>query len=77
MMKLVIPILFSVAAMILMAAALHFSKYRKRASGCCGGGTCELPAVQTDAAPAADHCEKHNGAFCEAHEADGCVCPDE
>jgi len=23
-----------------MLAALHFSQYRKRASGCCGGGHC-------------------------------------
>ena len=37
MIKILIPILFTVLAFGLFAAALHFAKYKKRnASGCCG-----------------------------------------
>lgn len=28
-------------ALVGFALSLHFSKYKKRASGCCGGGHCE------------------------------------
>jgi hypothetical protein len=38
-MKLIIPIIFMIVAVVFMAAALHISKYKKRkGSGCCGGG---------------------------------------
>lgn len=38
-MKLIIPIIITIVAVVFMAAALHFSKYKKRkGSGCCGGG---------------------------------------
>jgi hypothetical protein len=38
-MKFIIPIIVTIAAVVFMAAALHFSKYKKRkGSGCCGGG---------------------------------------
>lgn len=36
MMKLLIPILFTAAALTLFAAALYFAKYKKRTTGCCG-----------------------------------------
>ncbi|MBU1097190.1 MAG: hypothetical protein CVV23_03700 [Ignavibacteriae bacterium HGW-Ignavibacteriae-2] len=34
---------FSIFAIALVgfALSLHFSQYKKRASGCCGGGNCE------------------------------------
>jgi hypothetical protein len=36
-MKILVPIIFTIVAMVLMAAALHFAKYKKRKqSGCCG-----------------------------------------
>ena len=31
---------FFIFAFTLMAASLHFSKYKKRKEGCCGGGNC-------------------------------------
>lgn len=38
-MKFLIPIIITIVAVVFMAAALHFSKYKKRkGSGCCGGG---------------------------------------
>lgn len=38
-MNILIPILFCVVAVVIMGAALHFSKYKKRKSGCgCGRG---------------------------------------
>jgi hypothetical protein len=36
MMKLLIPILFFMVALAGMLAALHWSKYKRRPSGCCG-----------------------------------------
>jgi len=33
-------LLFSLLALSLMLAALHFSRYKKRPSGCCGGLHC-------------------------------------
>lgn len=36
MMKILIPILFFIVIMLGMLAALHWSKYKKRKSGCCG-----------------------------------------
>ena len=40
MTQILIVIGFFIVAFSLMAASLHFSKYKKRASGCCGGGNC-------------------------------------
>ena len=37
----IIVILFFILAFIGMALALHFSQFKKRSSGCCGGGHCE------------------------------------
>jgi hypothetical protein len=37
MMKLLIPIIFALTAFVLFIAALQFSRYKKRKSGCCGG----------------------------------------
>ncbi|NIM16492.1 MAG: hypothetical protein GTO45_31150 [Candidatus Aminicenantes bacterium] len=38
-MKFIIPIIITIVAVVFMAAALHFSKYKKRkGSGCCSGG---------------------------------------
>ena len=38
MIKLLIPILFGIAMIVFFAFSLHFSKYKRRKSGCCGGG---------------------------------------
>lgn len=38
-MKWFIPILFFMLALVGMAAALHFAKYKKRPNGCCGAHT--------------------------------------
>ena len=35
-MDFIIPIIFFMIALGLMLAALHFAKYKKRPSGCCG-----------------------------------------
>ncbi|MBL1213088.1 MAG: hypothetical protein HND52_07015 [Ignavibacteriae bacterium] len=40
MTQILIVIGFFIAAFSLMAVSLHFSKYKKRDSGCCGGGNC-------------------------------------
>jgi len=40
MIEYIIVFLLFVLAFSGMLAALHFSKYKKRASGCCGGGHC-------------------------------------
>ena len=37
----IVVFLFFIGAISLMLAALHFSRYKKRPSGCCGGGHCE------------------------------------
>ena len=39
-MQYLIPILFCISLVILMGVALHFSQYKKRTSGCCGGVHC-------------------------------------
>ena len=44
MLQYIILALFFLAAFVLMAAALHFSRYKKRPSGCCGGDHCDHPA---------------------------------
>ena len=41
-----------------MAAALHFSKYKKRGSGCCGG---DLPA-------------DYKGKICDKDDTRSCIC---
>jgi hypothetical protein len=41
MTQIIVVTLFFVAAFSLMAMALHFAKYKKGDSGCCGGGHCE------------------------------------
>ncbi len=41
MIQYIIAFLFFIAAISIMLAALHFSQYKKRPSGCCGGGHCE------------------------------------
>ena len=58
-MKLIIPIIFTIVAMVIMAAALHFSKYKKRGSGCCGGGT-----VSAD----------YTGKTCDENNTKMCIC---
>ena len=37
----IIAFLFFVLAISIMILALHFSQYKKRTSGCCGGGHCD------------------------------------
>lgn len=50
-------------AFVGMAASLHFSKYKKRASGCCGGGHCSTdgskPENHTCHARGLDLVERH------------------
>lgn len=57
-MKFIIPILFTIIAMVVMAAALHFSRYKKRGSGCCGG---DLPA-------------DYKGRICDKNDTQVCIC---
>ena len=57
-MKVIIPILFSIVAMVVMAAALHFSRYKKRGSGCCGG---DVPTG-------------YKGKICDKNETQICIC---
>jgi hypothetical protein len=40
MISYIIAFLFFIGAMALMLFALQFSQYKKRPSGCCGGGHC-------------------------------------
>ena len=40
MISYIIAFLFFIGAMALMLFALQFSRYKKRPSGCCGGGHC-------------------------------------
>jgi hypothetical protein len=40
MIQYLVILLFFLVAISLMLVGLHFSQYRKRASGCCGGGHC-------------------------------------
>ena len=35
-------VVFMLLAFGIMAAALHFSQYKKREESCCGGGTCSV-----------------------------------
>ena len=58
-MKLIIPIIFTIIAVGLMLGALHFSKYRKRKSGCCGGG---------------DACLDKAGKTCDENTGKACIC---
>lgn len=41
MIQYIVVFLFFIGAISLMLAALHFSRYKKRPSGCCGGGHCK------------------------------------
>lgn len=40
MTQIIVVALFFIIAFSLMAMALHFAKYKKGDSGCCGGGSC-------------------------------------
>jgi hypothetical protein len=44
--------------MVVMAAALHFSKYKKRGSGCCGG---DIP-------------DGYKGKICDKNATQMCIC---
>ena len=41
MLKILIVTVFFIVAFSLMAMALHFAKWKKKKSGCCGGGHCD------------------------------------
>ncbi len=41
MIQYIIAILFFLIAISIMILSLHFSKYKKKPSGCCGGGHCK------------------------------------
>ena len=63
-MKLIIPIIFMIVAIVFMGAALYFSKYKKRkGSGCCGGS--QLTAGYTGKACDEDDTKK---CICEINE---------
>ncbi|MBN2410870.1 hypothetical protein JXQ31_04195 [candidate division KSB1 bacterium] len=34
---------FFIVAFVFFGLSLHFSKYKRRKSGCCGGGHCDSP----------------------------------
>lgn len=40
MIQYIVALGFFMLVFVLMALALNFSKYKKRPSGCCGGGHC-------------------------------------
>lgn len=58
-MKLILPIIFAIVAIVFFAAALHFSQYKKRKSGCCGG---------------ADIVAGFTGKTCDEDESNSCIC---
>lgn len=58
-MKLIIPILFTLAAIAFFVFALHISQYKKRKSGCCGG---------------ADIIADSTGKTCDEDDAKSCIC---
>ena len=58
-MKVLILILFAIVAFVLFLAALEFSQYRKRKSGCCGG---------------AAFMAGYTGKTCEEDESKCCIC---
>ncbi|UCH95929.1 MAG: hypothetical protein JSV88_03540 [Candidatus Aminicenantes bacterium] len=58
-MKLIIPIIFTIAAVVFFAFALHISKYKKRKSGCCGG---------------VDIAVGYTGNTCDEDETKACIC---
>jgi hypothetical protein len=41
MIETILAIAFFIVAVVSMAVALHFAKYKKRADSCCGGGNCQ------------------------------------
>jgi len=41
MIQYIIAVSFFLIAISIMILSLHFSKYKKRPSGCCGGGHCK------------------------------------
>lgn len=42
----IVAFLFFVLAISIMLMALHFSQYKKRPSGCCGGRHCDTDAEE-------------------------------
>lgn len=47
---------FFMVAIGLMLTSLHFSKYKKKSEGCCGGGSCATPGMKKDS----HSCDKHH-----------------
>jgi len=47
---------FFIFAIGLMLASLHFSQYKKKSEGCCGGGNCATPGRKKDS----NNCDKHH-----------------
>ena len=43
MIQYLIVFAFFVLALVFFGATLHLTKYKKRTSGCCGGGHCDSP----------------------------------
>ena len=41
MIQYIIVFAFFILAVVFFGATLHFTKYKKRNSGCCGGGHCD------------------------------------
>ncbi len=37
---------FFTLAIVLMLLSLHFSKYKKKSEGCCGGGSCATDGIK-------------------------------
>jgi hypothetical protein len=58
-MKLIVSIIFAIVAIVFFAAALHFSQYIKRKSGCCGG---------------ADIVAGYTGKTCDEDKSKSCIC---
>jgi hypothetical protein len=60
-MKLIVPIIFAIVMIVFFAFALYFSQYKKRKSGCCGGGKLLIDA-------------KNAGKACDEDESKNCIC---
>jgi hypothetical protein len=58
-MKLIVPIIFTIVAIVFFAFALHISRYKKRKSGCCGGGE-----LLVDAKYAGKACDEDENKSC-------------
>ncbi|MCP4216817.1 MAG: hypothetical protein GY765_19355 [bacterium] len=51
-MNILIPVVFGIVGFGLFAASLHFARYKRGKSGCCGTNACSVPGGNT--------CDRHD-----------------